>query len=461
MAAQLRDSGGGLDALDGGDSATDIRAVFSWSYRALGPAAARLFRLLGLHAGPDITAAAAASLAGVPPSDVRPALTELTRAQLIVERAPGRFGCHDLLRAYAADRARAEDTGEQRLAAVHRVLDHYLTTAHAAARLLYPHRDPITLATPQPGVTPESLTDHRQALAWFTAEYPVLLTAVDQAGASGLDTHVWQLAWTLRDYLNWQGRWHDWAATQTAAVDAAGRLGDRSAQAQAHRGLARAYTELGRLDDARTHLTGALELSDRTGDHTAAAHTHIDLAEVHTRRGQHREALDHARAALEPLQTAGHRAGQARALNQLGWCHAQLGNHTEALDRCQQALALHQELGNRWGEAGTWDSLGYAHHQAGQHAKALDCYQHALDLYRDLGDHYGEADVLAHRGDTHRAADNPDAAATDWRHALDIIGQSEHPIADQLRSRLRQLHPRRPQRPEAAAAGRVASPGCG
>src|SRR5205085_4851146 len=49
QAAQLRDTAGGLDALDGGDPATDVRAVFSWSYRALHPPAARLFRLLGLH----------------------------------------------------------------------------------------------------------------------------------------------------------------------------------------------------------------------------------------------------------------------------------------------------------------------------------------------------------------------------------------------------------------------------
>ena len=86
----------------GGDRATDVRAVFSWSYRALSAEAARLFRLLGLHPGPDIAVAAAASLAAVPPGRARTLLAELTRAHLLTEHAPGRYALHDLLRAYAS-----------------------------------------------------------------------------------------------------------------------------------------------------------------------------------------------------------------------------------------------------------------------------------------------------------------------------------------------------------------------
>ena len=65
IASELR--GGRLDALSTGDDpASDARAVFSWSYRTLTPAAARMFRLLGLHPGPDISSLAAASLVGFP-----------------------------------------------------------------------------------------------------------------------------------------------------------------------------------------------------------------------------------------------------------------------------------------------------------------------------------------------------------------------------------------------------------
>ena len=82
------------------DPHTDISAVFSWSYRGLGTEAARLFRLLGLHPGPDISIPAAASLAGLPHDQTRQLLDHLTRAHLLTEHAPGRFEFHDLLRAY-------------------------------------------------------------------------------------------------------------------------------------------------------------------------------------------------------------------------------------------------------------------------------------------------------------------------------------------------------------------------
>ena len=136
LAAELRDAGARLDTLTTDDPHTDVRAVFSWSYQALTPEAARLFRLLGLHPGPDIAAPAAASLAGITATEVRPLLAQLTRASLLVEHISGRYSFHDLLRAYAADRAHTHDTDQQRQAATHRILDHYLHTAHTAALLL-------------------------------------------------------------------------------------------------------------------------------------------------------------------------------------------------------------------------------------------------------------------------------------------------------------------------------------
>ena len=108
LAAELRAAAGGLAEFTDPDLASDVRAVFSWSYRQLSPAAARLFRLLGMHPGPDIGLPAAASLAGQPAAEVRPLLTELARAHLI-ERAAGRYAFHDLLRAYAAELALALD----------------------------------------------------------------------------------------------------------------------------------------------------------------------------------------------------------------------------------------------------------------------------------------------------------------------------------------------------------------
>src|SRR5262249_3356790 len=121
LAEELRDTGDRWQLPPGDDPASDVQAVLSWSYQALTPAAARLFRLLGLHPGPEVSAAAAASLTGLPASAVRPVLAELTGASLLVEHAPGRFAFHDLLCAYAADLARRLDTDQQRHTATVRV----------------------------------------------------------------------------------------------------------------------------------------------------------------------------------------------------------------------------------------------------------------------------------------------------------------------------------------------------
>ena len=57
LVGELADQQRRLDLLDaGGDPRTAVRAVFSWSYRHLDAAAARAFRLLGLHPGPDFDA---------------------------------------------------------------------------------------------------------------------------------------------------------------------------------------------------------------------------------------------------------------------------------------------------------------------------------------------------------------------------------------------------------------------
>jgi tetratricopeptide (TPR) repeat protein/transcriptional regulator with XRE-family HTH domain len=435
IAEQLDRAQRRLDAFAGDDPATDLRAVFSWSYRTLTAGAARLFRRLGMHLGPDVAVPAAASIAGIHDVQVRTLLAELARAHLVNEHVPGRYTFHDLLRAYAAELAHANDTEEERRATLHRMFDHYLHTAHTAGRLLYPSRDPIIPAPAQAGVSPEDLADYEQACAWFAAEHAVLIAAVRHAAATGFDTHSWQLARTLSDFLARRGHWPDQAAVQHTALEAALRTADPLAQANAHRDLADAYARLGRYDDAHPHLRQALALFDRLGDHTGQAHTHIALNWILDRQSRHKEALHHATQALDLYRATGYWAGQAIALNNLGRLFSQLGDHHKALTYCGQALALHQEAGDRSGQAHAWDSLGHAHHHLGHHRHAIDCYQHALDLFRKIGDRYNEAATLTNFGDTYHAAARHAARAA-WRDAAAIFRDLDHPDLDQVRARL-------------------------
>ena len=439
LAAELRDARGRLDALSTGEDATDVRAVFSWSYQHLQPPAARMFRLLGLHPGPDIAAPAAASLAGLPLPLARRLLRELTRGHLLAEPSPGRYAFHDLLRAYAAERAISTDSTAARRAAVHRVLDHYLQTAHAAAVLINPARGTIELPPAQAGTAPETFDSYVDALAWFEAEHQVLLAVTDMAAENGFDAHAWQLPWTLADHLEFHGLWHDIAAIQDVALAAAQRLGDLTAQANVHRSVGRVRFQLSAWDDARSHLSQALHLYKELGDGDGQARVHLNIGKAMERMGRLDEALGHAQQALNLFEQADNRPGQARALNNIGWYHAIVGDHRQALMRSWQALGLQRELGDRCGEANTWDTLGYSHQHLGQLAKSASCFQKAISLFADLGSRSGEAAVLTHLGEVHRVAGSQQAAVAVWRQALAILDELEDPGADELRGKLGQL----------------------
>ncbi|MFF0151980.1 ATP-binding protein [Micromonospora sp. NPDC005203] len=442
LAHELREAPHPLDSFDGGDAGSDVQAVFSWSYRSLTPAAARLFRLFGCHPGPEIGVAAAASLAGLPRGQVPRLLAELAHAHLVTEQAPGRFGAHDLLRAYAAELAERLEPAQARRAAIRRGLDHYLHTAHAAALLLQPGRDPVALAAAPPGVLPEEITNHGQALTWFTIEYPVLLAAVAHARRAGFDGHAWQLAWTLVDFLQRRGRWTDLAVAQRAALAGARRAGDRLGQANAHRDLARVLSRLGRVDEAARNYRQALVIFEALGDHTGQARTHRAFGAMLDGLGRYAEALDHGQRALALYRAAGHPAGEASARNAVGWAHAQLGQYGLALAHCEQALVLLRPTGDRHGEANTWDSLGFIHARLGDHRAAIRCFQRALGLYRRVSDRYDEADTLARLGESRDAAGDTAGAVRTWRRALGILDDLGHPDVERVRDLLSRATPR-------------------
>jgi tetratricopeptide (TPR) repeat protein len=439
-AAELDDEHLKLDTLDAGDPATDVRAVFSWSYRALTPPAARLFRLLGLHPGPDIALAAVASLAATPVRQVRPLLIELGDAGLITETAGGRYVIHDLLRAYAAELAGSGDGREsgddsEGHAGLRRLLDHYVHTAYAAALLLKPRRDPIALPPAAPGVESESLADVDGAVRWFTREHQVLTDAVHAAAAAGFDAHTWQLAWTLNDFLYKQGHWRDRITTYLAALAAGQRLADRKVRIAAHHGLAGAYLRLGADADADAHLRAEVELLREDGDRVAQARAHLGIAQLMDRRARHDAARDHATEAMTLYRTAGHRTGQATALNMIGWCKLRLGNPERAVTYCKQAIEIQEQTADPEA-ASTWDTLGCAYQELGRHVRAADCFRRALDLSRTVGDRYYEAFVLGHLGDTHHAAGDDAAARNAWQTALDVFTRFGHPDAAELRKKI-------------------------
>jgi tetratricopeptide (TPR) repeat protein len=442
LAAELRQPVSRLEALDDGERG-GVRAVFSWSYAGLSPSAARLFRLLGLVAGPDITIAAAAALVGRPGPDARRALRELADAGLLAERASGRYAMHDLLRVYAGELARDTEPAGERRAALTRLLDHYTHTAYHADLVLNPARAPIPLALEDPadGARPEPLDDLKAALGWLRGERETLLAAVRQAKEEGLDAQAWQLSWALDSFLNDQGRWDDEGAAWAVAVEAAAALSDGPAIAYAYSFLAVADGRRKRFEAAQVHMRRALDLVQAAGDRAGEGECLFILSYLCWLQDDQDGALAHAERSLVLFRQVDEPMWAGKVSLAVGWYVLQRGAHREALPYFAEALALQQRAGDDANEALTHDSLGWLQHQLGDYDNAVHHLREGLRLARRLGNPALEAQVLGHLGDVHEGLMDPETAAARWRQAYEILSDLGHPQAAELHRKLTVISP--------------------
>jgi DNA-binding SARP family transcriptional activator len=280
LAAEMRDTRRRLDVLETGESATSVRMVFSWSRAKLGDRASRMFRLLGIHPGPDITGTAAASLAGLPQEQAQLALAELCDEHLLTEYVPGRFICHDLLRSYAVEEAMTCESEADRHAAVHRVLDHYLHAASLASSFLYHYHSEVARPRPQPGVMLEEIGGPAQAAEWFESEQHVLLAVIGQAAESGYTPHAWALPSVAGWYFQGKACWQRLAAAQESALVVAARHGDLTGLATARQHLGWLRFLLGDIASAAHHLDEAMQLAGQLGDERLRALAGLSRAYV-------------------------------------------------------------------------------------------------------------------------------------------------------------------------------------
>jgi DNA-binding SARP family transcriptional activator/DNA-binding XRE family transcriptional regulator len=331
LAAEMRDVRGRLDVLETGEPATSVRVVFSWSRAKLGEGASRMFRLLGIHPGRDITVSTAACLAGVPREQAHVVLTDLCGEHLLTEYAPGRYSFHDLLRAYAEERARFIDSEAERRAAVRRVLDYYLHTANMASVFICPCRTEVTLLRPRPSVVVEDIDGPAQATEWFERERHALLAVIGQAAEEGHAPHAWELPWIAGLYLRGTAERQSLVAAQESALEVAVRQGDLAGQAMAHQHLGWLRFLLGDTVSVGDHLEEAAELARQVGDKQLRALSVLSSAYVLHSRGRIQEAAVQASRAIRLFQVAGDWRGEACAGYAIGWHYAQLRDSRQAI----------------------------------------------------------------------------------------------------------------------------------
>ncbi|WP_439656600.1 BTAD domain-containing putative transcriptional regulator [Lentzea sp. HUAS TT2] len=423
--AALADELADLDAFaDDDDVTADLRSVFSHSCKALSPAALRLFRLLGLMPGPDISLAGAASLAGLDLSQTDVLLADLAAANLIDQPEPGRFTCHDLLRDYAAELALDSERDE----ALHRLLDHLALTGVEAGVVYTPSRHRPATHEPAAGTVVQRFATHEDALAWLMAEHPTLMAAMPHGTAA----QTWLMGWSLADALDRQARYRDLLTSQQLAVAAVAQLDDADGLGRTLINLGRSLSRMGRPEESTAALHRAFDVYEGNPAGQAGVLLNIAMLTPDDRIG---EAMETTRRGLALFEECGDSYGQANALTGLAWGHGKLGEYAEAVEYGERAMRMWQAMDHLIGQAEAWDNLGTGHLGLGEHAKAAEAFTRSSEMFRLGGDLPLEAGAYEQLGDTHADAGDAELARQAWQKAVALRTEAGLPT-DGVRAKL-------------------------
>jgi DNA-binding SARP family transcriptional activator len=408
------------------DGARSVEAVFSSAYRALQPAARRLFRLLGLHPGPHVSAHLAAALAGSTLEAQREALAELTGGHLITQPEPGRYRLHDLLQLYANHRAMVDEPSSARIEAMQRLLDWYLAAAHAATQILDPNLNRIApvLRHPPPPVPFDATRE--AALSFLESERDNLLPVVRIAGEHGQPAAACQLVYLLSSLFVAHGHWSQRVDMCRHGVRAARLLGDAALEAEMHRTLGVAYRATHQLKLALDSHQQALLLLGPLGDERAMAYVYNNIGGASVDMRLFGAAIEAYHRSLTLHGRAGNEVGVAIAERNLGYVYIRMERPELSFPHLDRALAGARTLGYRRLEASALDSLGEAHLRQARHDQALRSFQAALTLSRGVGDRVQEMDALVNIGLTQLAAGAAAAAAASLGQALLVSRSIAH-----------------------------------
>jgi tetratricopeptide (TPR) repeat protein len=404
---------GRLSRLGSGD--LQVRAAFEVSYQQLAEQDARLFRMLGLHPGPDFTATAAAALAGTDDDVAEAALGRLAAAQLIAEDTVGRFALHDLLRLFAGATGRQADTLDDRNAAETRLVRHYENLAAFLDSCVDPK---LRSAAEQDG---KPLSSMRQALAVFQAERPSLLAALGLAAQRGWDEETRRLSASTAGALTILRYLDDLLAVRESALAAARHAGETRAEGRALSDLGEAYRRQRRFQEAITSYQQALVIFRKFDDRRAEGLALNDLGLAYQELRRFEEAIIRYQQALVIFREVGDRHGEGLALNNLGLAHRELRRFEEAIISYQQALVIFRDAGDRHGQGRGLSNLGRAHQELGRFEEAITSYQRALAIRREVSDWYGQGQTLNDLGNAYRELRRFEEAITSYQQALVIF----------------------------------------
>lgn len=422
-----------LTALTADDEDTNVRAVFSWSYRALPAEAARMFRLLGLHPGRHISVSAAAELTETSTAEARNLLRVLAGSHLIEESTRQRFFFHDLLRVYAIERARSEEQKTTRDDARRRELIWYTQTAEEADRLLAPYNHEN-----QSGQTGVFRT-YEEALDWCEIELPNFTAVVSLAVHTGQPEAAWNLPRALFSFFHLRKPWSTWDATYQLGLHAARQEGNPHAEADMLQGLGLVRLGLHEFDEALAHFQTSLDILDQQQDSSGEAWSVVGIGLAHAGRGSFDVARPFLEQGLAIQRASDDRHGEAVTLIHLAGTCREVNQPENARAYAQRALEIFRETGDRYGEGLALQQIGTAYAAAKQFSEAVRFLRQALQVQQTARDSKGEADTLWFLGRALLSTGDTLSAREHLQQAEKIFGRRGDPASVEVRAQLAYL----------------------
>ena len=430
LVSRLADEQHRLDALRYRD--LEVRASFGLSYAGLRPEAARLFRLLGLLEAPDFPLWAAAAVLDTELGAAQDLVDELVDVHLLdVTGAPqgqARYGFHDLIRAYARERAEAEEPRATRRAAVVRALGALLALTDIADRdhmgqNMFQRdaarwRPDLMLASVPASVPPMMVLD---------AERTALVTGVWQAAELGDDVLCCELAVGGHSLFETERYFDDWQTCYDAAMTLARSAGNLRGQARLLISMAGLHYTRRRYRSSEEANTEAMHLFERLGDQRGYLEALSNAPFFLVPTGRLTDAIMAGNEAFARLTANGQAAAALHAYSQVGLAHLQAGRFDVAVEVFTEIVAGAREQGIRILIARDTYWLGQAELALDHHAEADKAFTELATHVGDIGPS-GEFYAAHAWGCLHLARGEYADARDRLRAALEIAGDIHDPL---------------------------------
>lgn len=443
LMANLRDDTTLWETLSTGDGEA-MQAIFSWSYRHLEPEAARMFRGLGLHLGPDISTTVAAAAAGIPVPAAQRALDVLMRAFLVDSVRSRRYRQHDLLRAYARDQARSVESPASQRETVDRITRCYTATALNASRILVPGREfPLDVTAEAAGSENRKASESREASenrepaenteaarAWFDAERPNLLANAQSALAAGLPRRAWELAMVLSPIHASYFTFDDWDSLSEIAVTAAGQMDDAEALAAALDNRGRYLFRRGKPQAAAAAHSRALAIQKETGDEPGLLRSLNALGLICLQTGDLSGAIAYFTDTINRAESAGQPRWHGAASVNLAYSLLESGEAARAMEILEPLPDFFAGRDDQLNVGTALQLIAWANRLRDDHPAARKAIDAALRIADDAGNDVWKANWLVEAARGRLAEGNPAAALEHCGRAVALQRQLRDPVRE-------------------------------